>query len=356
MITTTFIIQQSLELLVATVILHERFANIDTVLFRRIHNGIHKVHPACARSSGRRLRFVLFHIPAHRFRTNPTSSAQCDGPRTQVQNQGDITALASCQKLTGDLIISENAAGTLNIAGIREITGNLVCQNAGALTSISSPDLQTLGGTFGLANLTILSTLQMDSLTSVNEIQWIGLPALQSLSFRRGITTANKVLVSNTQLASLSGIELETVGTMNINNNNYLSTVNVNNLANVTESLSFAANARDLQISFPNLESAANLTFRNASSVTCPSLSQVNGSMGFYSNTFMSFSAPNLTATGGSLAFVDSSNLNNLSFPRLTQVGGAFLIANNTDLKSINGFPALAVIVGALDFSGSFDK
>jgi hypothetical protein len=86
-----------------------------------------------------------------------------------------------------------------------------------------------------------------------------------------------------------------------------------------------------------------------------PSLSQVNGSLGFYSDTFQSFSAPNLTATGGALVFVDSPNLSKISMPKLTEVGAGFLIANNTNLKSINGFPKLQTIVGALDFSGSFD-
>ena len=97
------------------------------------------------------------------------------------------------------------------------------------------------------------------------------------------------------------------------------------------------------------------MTFRNVSSVTMPSLSQVNGSLGFYSDTFQSFSAPNLTATGGGLAFVDSPNLSKISMPKLTEVGAGFLIANNTNLKSIKGFPKLQTVVGALDFAGNFD-
>jgi len=76
--------------------------------------------------------------------------------------------------------------------------------------------------------------------------------------------------------------------------------------------------------------------------------------MGFYSDSFQAFSAPNLTTTGGTLAFVDSPDLSNLSFPSLTQIGGGFLIANNTNLKAISGFPKLKTIVGALDFAGVF--
>ena len=231
----------------------------------------------------------------------------------------------------------------------------MICNNATQLTALTSDQLNGISGTFSLNGLTILSTLQFDSLTAINQINWVGLPALQSLNFAQGISRANTVYISNTQLNTLSGIELTAVGRMDINNNPYLTTINVNSLMNVTDALSFSANGRDLEITFPNLEGAANLTFRNVSKIDMPSLSNVDGAMGFYSNTFESFAAPNLTQTGGSLAFVDGANLNNLSFPSLTTIGGGFVIANNTGLQKITGFPKLATIVGALDFAGTFN-
>jgi len=170
------------------------------------------------------------------------------------------------------------------------------------------------------------------------------------------VSQADNVLISNTQLNTLAGIELETVGNIDIDNNPYLNTVNVNQISTITGSLNIAANYKNLDITFDNLQQANNMTFRNVSSVTMPSLSQVNGSLGFYSDTFQSFSAPNLTATGGALAFVDSPNLSNISMPKLTYIGAGFLIANNSNLKSIDGFPKLQTIVGALDFAGAFDN
>lgn len=302
------------------------------------------------------MAFTKYILPALALAVAGLASAQCDGPSTTVQNSDDTQALQACSTITGDVHIATNAAGTIALNGVQEITGNLVCENAGQLTALSSDQLETIGGIFGLNNLTILSTLQMDSLTSVNQIQWVSLPALQGLNFAKGVNEADGVLISNTQLNTLSGIELMTIGTMDINNNPYLDTVNVNNLANVTNSLSFAANSKTLEITFSNLIGAANLTFRNVSAVTMPSLATVDGSMGFYSNTFQSFAAPNLTSTGGSLAFVDSPNLSNISCPLLKAVGGAFLIANNTDLLSVNGFPSLQVVVGALEMQGTFDN
>lgn len=199
-----------------------------------------------------------------------------------------------------------------------------------------------------------MSSLQFTYIARVNRIRWIALPGLQSLNFGTGVTEANSVYISNTGLTDLAGIELEGCATMDVNNNQYLKTINVNNLANVTSALSFSANGLNLAIDFPNLENAGNLTFRNVSTISMPSLATVPGSIGFYSNYFESFSAPNLTSTGNTIAFADNANLNNLSFPSLTTIGGGLLIANNTNLGAINGFPELSTIDGDINFYGTF--
>lgn len=40
----------------------------------------------------------------------------------------------------------------------------------------------------------------------------------------------------------------------------------------------------------------------------------------------------------------------------IKQVGAALNINDNPDLKVIDGFPELEVVVGALDFTGEFDE
>ena len=164
--------------------------------------------------------------------------------------------------------------------------------------------------------------------------------------------------ISNTQLNSLAGIELQKVGAMNINNCPYLTTVSVNDLTNITELLSFSANSEALSISFPNLQAGTNMTFRNVSGVQVPSLYSVQGDLGFYSGTsqFDSFVAPNLTVVNGQVSFVDSPALSKLSMPALKGIGGGFLVANNTNLLSLTGFPKLQLIVGAIDLAGAFTK
>jgi hypothetical protein len=232
----------------------------------------------------------------------------------------------------------------------------LKINNATQLSSLTSDQLNSIGGTWSMQDMTILSNVAFDSLTSVDQIYWVTLPALQGLNFAQGIQKATNVLISNTQLYTSDGIELQTIGILNINNNPYLSTVNVNNLKNVTNELLFSANAMNLAISFPNLEGAANMTFRNVSTVDMPSLSSVAGNMGFYSDNMKSFSAPNLTSTGGSLSFFDCPYLTTTSFPSLTQIGGGFNLINNTNLQAIAGFPLLKVVVGGLNFVGTFGR
>lgn len=284
------------------------------------------------------------------------SNNVCNGPSITIATSADAEQIANCETYNGDVIIDPSASGIIQINGVQQITGDLTCINATQLTAITSDQINTIQGTWNLQDLTILSTLQFDSLTGVNIINWVGLPALQSLNMGQGIQRANSVYISNTQLNNINGIELTAVGTLNINNNFYLTDVNVNDLKNVTSALSFSANGRDLAISFPNLQNAANLTFRNVSKIDMPSLANVAGSMGFYSDTFKTFTAPNLTQTGGTLAFVDSPSLTSFAFPALTTIGGGFLVANNTNLKAIDGLPKLATIVGALDFAGTFDS
>lgn len=288
--------------------------------------------------------------------TAQTSTSVCDGPSITIASSADAQQIADCSTYSGDVVIDSSASGQVALNGVKSISGDLTCNNATQLTAITSDQLTTISGTFSLTGLTILSTLQFNNLNGVNMINWVGLPALQSLNFGQGVSKANQVYISNTQLNNIDGIELTAVGSIDINNNPYLTDVNVNDLTNVTTALSFSANGRDLQISFPNLQDAANLTFRNVSSIDMPSLSTVGGSIGFYSDTFQSFSAPNLTSTGGTLAFVDSPDLTNVSFPQLTQIGGGFLIANNTGIKAISGFPKLKTVVGAIDFAGSFNR
>jgi hypothetical protein len=226
------------------------------------------------------------------------------------------------------------------------------------LTTLGSTTLESVGGSFTLGNLTKLSNLPFSVLTEVKEINWVTLPVLDVIGFTGNITTAEKVLIGNTFLSSLAGINLNEVDELEISNNNRLTSF-VSNLGNVTKSLIIGTNGRNLQVSFPRLTWAFSMTFRNISAVSLPSLTTVNGTLGFYGNFLEGISAPKLVSVGqfntgaGGLAFVANSRLTQIDMPVLKTVGGAAQIANNTALETID-FPALESVGGAVDYSGTF--
>ncbi|KUJ12113.1 uncharacterized protein LY89DRAFT_222311 [Mollisia scopiformis] len=286
------------------------------------------------------------------------TASVCSQATATINSQADATAFASCSTISGSIVVSSAASGVISIDGPQQITGDFTCENAGGLTSLGSTTLGSIGGSFTLNNLTLLSTLSMTDLTSVKTIAWTALPALSSLTFPSTVSSATSVTISNTFLSTLDGINLDTVATLQIDNNNRLKTFSTQ-VANITSAVNINSNGNSLEVSFPNLIWAANMTLRNVSSINIPSLATVNGSLGFYGNYMTNIAAPNLTSVGstatgqGSLAFVANAKLANISMPMLATVGGADQIANNTDLTGIS-FPALSIVGGAIDFSGNF--
>ncbi|KAF2461585.1 hypothetical protein BDY21DRAFT_90226 [Lineolata rhizophorae] len=284
-----------------------------------------------------------------------TAAAQCSASTTTIQNSGDATALASCTTFTGSIAIATGTVDNIELNGIRTIRGSLIANNVTEMTTLRADSLEEIEDTFDLQQLTILSTLDMPALTKVDTIRWQALPALQGLNFETAVQEAGTVDIQNTELNSLDGINLKVVDVFYIANNRYLESMDLQ-LSNITNALTMEANAPNLEVSFPNLEWAFNMTLRNVSSLSIPSLEHVNGSFGLYSNFFETFSAPNLTTIEGDLSFVDNGDLTNITMPVLELVEGGFQIENNSQLTNINGFPELATVGGALDFTGDFQN
>jgi hypothetical protein len=206
-----------------------------------------------------------------------------------------------------------------------------------------------------LEGLTRLSTANFPSLVNIGSIYWNALPNLQSLNFAQGVQMLKSLDIENTGLASLQGISLQTAESIYIANNNYLQSISMP-LGNVTKGLNIATNGQNLAVSFPNLKWAYNMTLRSVDSISVPALQSVNTSLGVYASTVDSYSAPNLTTVGGALSFVSDSQLTNISLPSLTSIGNALYIVANPELKTIDGFPALKTIGGALVAIGQFSK
>lgn len=286
-----------------------------------------------------------------------TVAAQCSvSGTTTIQNSGDATALASaCKTFTGSIAIATGTTDAIDLSGIRRIAGSLVVDNATVITSLSGADLEVIDDTFLLREDQILSSLSFPRLTQVDTIDWQGLPNLGSVIFTTGLQFASSISIRNTYLNSLDGITTaKSVASFYLSNNNFLNAISIE-LKNLTTALTLEDNGSKMFASFPNLQWANNMTFRNCPNVSLPALQATNGSLGFYENTLQTLSLNNLTTVGGSLSFVSNTQMSSLMLPNLKSVGGGFSIQNNTALDTID-LPALTTITGALDFFGNFSN
>lgn len=272
----------------------------------------------------------------------------------EIKNN-DVSKLNGCSTYEGKITVNKDCTNVQLPDNLNQLKGDLVVEGAADLASISGKGLESIEGTMSLKELTILKTLSFPELTSVKEIKWITLPALTTIGFTKQVTSAEKVEISNTNLESLSGINLKKAAVFNINNNNFLKTVDVA-LGNVTDALTVAFNAKGVNASFPNLQNAQNITIRDAGSISFPKLEKVTSSISFINNTFETANFPKLSEVGQSIAFVSCTELTNLTADSLKSVGGTFQLANNTKLETVDGFDDLEKVGGSIDLSGVFEK
>ncbi|KAI0858636.1 GPI-anchored cell wall organization protein ecm33 [Xylaria cubensis] len=282
----------------------------------------------------------------------------CKDDPVQINSQADATQASNCDSIPNDVVFGSTAGTEIDLGGrLKTINGSLIVKNNGALQSLASSSLTTIGGDFILQNVTSLVSLTMPMLNAVNTIQWTTLSALNEPTFGNpGITKAKSVTVSDTFVQNLDGINVQALTDMNINNNHRLSKFSTS-IKTLSNALYVNSNALNMTMEMPNLEWIANMTIANVSTFSVPSLKTVNGSMRFDSNYFTNFVAPNLTEThDGDLSFVSNPQLQNISIPLLTKVGGGLTIANNTDLMKVDGLGSLADVGGAIKMRGSFDE
>jgi len=269
-----------------------------------------------------------------------------------VVSPADASGLSSCTTFSGSVAIATEAAGQFSFPSVRRITGDLTATGATNVTSISADSLESIGGTFGIDNLQQLNSLNFLQLAEVGELSFSGLPNLNALNFPQNIRSAQSLNIQNTFLSTLNGINLQEVDTIYIANNNLLQDISFQ-VSNLTGTINVESNGDQLQLAFPNLITASNITFRDVPSISIPSLTNTSGSLGFYECSFQNLACPNLTTVGGTLAINTNPELTNISMPLLEEVTGGVQVQNNTILEEVT-FPALTTVTGATDMYGNF--
>ncbi|KAL7949581.1 cell wall protein [Trichoderma barbatum] len=260
-----------------------------------------------------------------------------------------------CEVVDANIIVDESVAGDLLLEGPKQIKGDLIITNATQLISVQSSTINSIGGNFELDSLELLSTVNMQSLKTLNKLNMVKLPQLSTLIFgTSGVTKANSIQVTDTFLSDLSGLNINSVDTLTITNNNKLTAFN-SALVNITTLLSVSSNGNNMEINMTKLQTAAEIQLSNVKSFLVPGLKTITQSLKFDNNPQLtSFSAKNITTIGDSVTFINNNKLGNVSFPLLTSVGD-LTIQNNTALDAVEGFPKLQTVSGGIILRGNFD-
>jgi len=267
------------------------------------------------------------------------------------------TPVIDCEVVDAAITVKEDVAGELVISGPKQLKGDLIINNASSLISIGSDTINSIGGRFALTELNSLNAIKFGSLESLNELSMIKLNRLSDVTFgTEGITEATTVTITDTFIDDLSGLKLNTVETLQIDNNRRLTKFN-SQLQNITTTLIINNNGNDMEIDMPDLESATEIQIANVKSFKVPKLAMVEASLKLDKNPNLeSFAAPNLTKVTDAVSFINNGKLGNISLPLLKEISGDLTVVNCTSLKGIDGFPKLETVLGGINLGGNFEK
>jgi len=225
-------------------------------------------------------------------------------------------------------------------------------------------DLETITGTLTLANMSSLSTINLNSLTDAANIVFSGLGALGSLGFADssgsgGLKQVGQVTIQNTHVTDLTGFDTATqIDGFYITDNGLLSNITfaVDSIDTVVIGPNDVSSETGVMFSMPNLETANHFVIQNCSSVSIPKLETVEGNFELIGNTFDNFTASKINWVGG-LVIANNVDMKNMSFPALTAVNGSnstLSVTNNTKLMDIGGFGNLKEVDGDVNLVGNF--
>ncbi|KAH3667772.1 hypothetical protein WICMUC_005304 [Wickerhamomyces mucosus] len=282
-------------------------------------------------------------------------SAQCSQGNYQVSSTAELEQLYQCDNIVGSVHISNYKGSVIDTGSIQTISGDLSVSNASSLVKINVPNLASIGGTFSLKELTSLASISAPSLNSVDSINWKVLPILSTATLDKGIKQIRSITISDTSLTRVSGFDVATLNTLNLNNNRFLDIISMN-VTSIKEKLTISANSKNAIALFPELKWANNITIRDISSINLSNMEKVDESMEFISNNFKSLKLPKLESVGGTLSIIENHNLKEVEFNNIDEIGGGLMIVNNTMIESVNFFPKLSSIGGAIELLGSLKE
>lgn len=285
----------------------------------------------------------------------PSVTKDCTFSDFTATASAQVAQVAACPTAVGTINFGGDALTSINLTGVKQIFGDLNVNGTSQVTDFVAPDLQLVSGQLTLSDSTILDNVNLAQLSTVNSLLFNALPALEKTGLTTGITSADLIVIANTGLTSLDGINVFLVKVFNVNNNQEIALID-SGLQSVTDTLSINYNSDKVEIVLDQLTSAKNVDLQNIASLSFANLTLINGSLSLESSTFDSFSFEVLQTIGNSLSINKNDKLTEFDFTQLTSVGGALSIQDNGDLDSFSGFPKLMTIGGSVVLEGDFNN
>ncbi|CAO3588977.1 unnamed protein product [Absidia cylindrospora] len=270
--------------------------------------------------------------------------------------QVDLDSVKGCQVFSGTITIDGSGAEELALAGVEEISGNLVLSGNAGLRTFQAPHLARVKGELRVVNQTVLGKLQLPMLVETKSLMLSVLPALEHIDFPAHLSSVQDAHIEDTHAPSVEGFVPQHMHSFALISNNYMKQFDFSSVQDLSGTLHVASNGHALDFQAKQLVSVEAGDFRNVAQLTLPQLTRVTGDITFHENDFTQLQLDLVEQIKGTLTIANNDKLTSTSFQHLVKVGGAFSVGNNTQLTSIDGFPALNEVDGTVDIAGNFES
>lgn len=144
----------------------------------------------------------------------------------------------------------------LSLAGVEQISGDLIMKDVTMVTKVDLPDLKRVSGELTLQNIRDMHTINMPLLTAAGNLKIATAPAMTLIEFPSGLREANSLTISDTTATEVRGIMTTSLVQLTVDNNHYLKGINLNSVTSVKDSIKIYANAPGfgVDVSTSNLE------------------------------------------------------------------------------------------------------
>ncbi|CUM54789.1 uncharacterized protein AC631_01800 [Debaryomyces fabryi] len=274
---------------------------------------------------------------------------------TTITAASAASQLNSCPTLDGKIEITGDEITSLDFSSVEVIKGDLKLFNSSSVTDVNLNQLSEISGSLTVQAYTQLHSLDLTSLSKAEELSLISLPSFAILNLNKGISDAGSIKISDTALSSLEGLtNYETVGSLDVDNNKNISSIDLSSLQSVKDTLVLSFNSDECEVKLDQLIWASNLTIQDVADFSASNLTKVNGTFNLAYNTFESVEFKKLKEVGGSLQIFANNDLTDISVDKLTTIGGEFRMFNNTELEDMeDSFSKLQTVEGAVNIEGN---